>query len=130
MIYRFEKLQVWQLAHSLVLSVYRTTKSYPPSERFDLTAQIRRAAAAIPTNLSEGGARGHRREYLQFCFIARGSGAELRYLLRLSFDLGYISSAEFDTLNEHLENVMRMLNGLIRSLRRNQHANGSAVSKP
>lgn len=130
MIYRFEKLQVWQLAHELVLGVYRATKTFPPAERFELTAQIRRAAAAIPTNLSEGGARGHRREYLQFCYIARGSGAELRYLLRLALDLGYLSSSEADSLNRQVENVMRMLNGLIRSLRRNQYADERAVSKP
>ncbi len=117
MIHRFEDLQVWQVSHALVLSVYQATRRFPSEERFGLTSQIRRAAAAIPTNLAEGGARGHRREYLQYCYVARGSAAELRYLLRLTLVLGYLPQNEFSDFEAQTVRVVQMVNGLIRSLR-------------
>ncbi len=117
MIDRFEKLEVLKSAHQLVLGIYRASSRFPSDERFGLVSQIRRSAVAIPTNIIEGGARGHRKEYLNFCSIARGSAAELRYLLRIAFDLGYLRPQESTMLNSELEQVLRMLNGLIRALR-------------
>lgn len=74
-------LEVWKRSHQFTLDVYRATRGFPRDELYGLTAQLRRAAISIPANLAEGGARQSRREFLQFCYIARGSASEIAYLL-------------------------------------------------
>jgi len=112
----FDKLKVWELAHHLALDVYKLTANFPAVERYGLMSQIRRAAVAIPTNIAEGNARGSRREYLQYCHIARASVAEVEYLLRLCLDLGLIKANEYAALSERYGQVGRMLQGLINKL--------------
>jgi four helix bundle protein len=99
----FEDLKVWQLAHELALEIYHATDSFPAAERYGSTNQLRRAAVAIPSNIAEGNARHHRREYVQFCNIARGSLAEVKYLLRLSADLGYLAADRYEKLRNEYE---------------------------
>ena len=118
MISGFERLEVWRISHELALRTYEVTKSFPREERFGITAQLRRAALSIPTNLAEGNARKHPKEYLRFCDIARGSLAELRYLLRFARDLGLLSEEHFEELAKGYETVGRMLNALMNSIRR------------
>jgi four helix bundle protein len=112
----FTQLRVWQIAHELTLQIYKVTASFPITERYGLTTQLRRAATAVPTNIAEGNARGHRREYSQYCLIARGSIAEVEYLLRLSRDLGILRDNEYTTLIESYSEVGRMLQRLINKL--------------
>ena len=116
MVEGYEQLQVWERSHALALQVYKLTRNFPKSELYGLTAQLRRAVTAIPTNIAEGSARASRREYLQFCYIARGSLAEARYLLRLAHDLDYLSTSDFESTLEACDNIVRMLNGLMRFL--------------
>lgn len=112
----YESLEVWQLSHDLALKVYQVTSRFPDSEKYGLVSQIRRAAVAIPTNVVEGNARRHRREYVQFCHVARASAVEVRYLLRLSLDLGFLSREDFDVLDDGYDRVSKMLYGLTKSL--------------
>jgi len=70
----WRNLEVWQLAHELVLKVYEMAKRFPPEERFQLTDQLRRAAASIPTNIAEGKGRSSLKEYLQFLSILYSQG--------------------------------------------------------
>lgn len=95
MVAPFENLTVWQLAHDLALRVYKVTSTFPTQEQYGVVAQMRRAAVSIPANIAEGNARGSRADYLRFCHIARGSVAEMKYLLRLSQDLGLLSFEEY-----------------------------------
>jgi len=53
----FRGLRVWQESMLLVEDVYRLSRRFPADERFGLTAQIRRAAVSIPSNIGEGGRR-------------------------------------------------------------------------
>src|SRR5690625_964696 len=72
----FRKLHVWHLSHQLVLHLYETTRRFPDAERYGLTAQLRRSAISVPSNLAEGCGRGSNRDFARFIQIAFGSANE------------------------------------------------------
>ena len=109
------KLTAFQLADPLVLEIYKGTKSFPKEELFGLTAQMRRAAIAIASNIVEGCARHSEADYLHFLDMAYGSAQELRYQVSLAIRLGYMPTSS--ELMEQCVEVARVLNGLIQSLR-------------
>ncbi|HEX7807413.1 MAG TPA: four helix bundle protein [Thermoanaerobaculia bacterium] len=116
----FEDLIVWQRAMTLVQEIYGVTQTFPADERFGLTAQLRRAAVSIPSNIAEGHERQTTRDYIRFVSIAEGSLAEVRTQLRIGCDLGYCSiDAMSSTFNE-MKEIKRMLNALRRSLHERQ----------
>ena len=78
--------------------------------------QVRKAAVSIPTNLVEGNARRTTGEYVHFINIARGSAAELTYLVDLSAELGYLAGAAFKELNDRCEAVCRQLEALLQKM--------------
>jgi four helix bundle protein len=108
-------LESWQQALNLVKSVYSSTSTFPKSELYGLTSQMRRAAVSIPSNIAEGAARESTPEFLRFLYISRGSLAELETQLLISRDLGYIE--DVTQLLTDLERVSGLLNGLVRSLK-------------
>jgi four helix bundle protein len=95
----FRELKVWQKSHELTLLMYRMTESFPKTELFGLTSQIRRCSASVPANIAEGCGRLGNSELHRFLQMACGSASELEYHLLLGKDLGYISSR--DHLNAH-----------------------------
>ena len=113
----FQNLKVWQVAHKLVLEIYNITKQFPDNERFRLTDQICRSAISIAANIAEGKGRNTLKEYIQFLYNARGSLEETKYHLILSKDLGYINENKFKELIAGYDQVGKMLNGLINSLK-------------
>lgn len=109
-------MTVWQKAHELVLEIYRDSSRFPTDERFGLTAQLRRAAASIASNIAEGCGRGTNKDFARFLGIAAGSASEVEYQILLARDLGYLSDEDFDPLNAGVNEVKRMLNSFIQSL--------------
>jgi len=99
-----------------VLDLYTATSSFPRTELFGLTSQLRRAAASIPANLAEGGGRLHRNEYRHFVGIAKGSAAEVGYHLLLARDLGYLAPDDYRRLRHLLDQIGRMLTRLAQAL--------------
>jgi four helix bundle protein len=85
----FRYLIVWQKAHEFVLSVYRHSESYPKSELYGLTSQMRRAAVSVPANIAEGFKKKTRPDKAKYLNIAQGSIEACRYYLILAKDLGY-----------------------------------------
>ncbi len=114
----WKELDVWKIAHGLVLDVYQTTVSFPRSESYGITDQLRRAAYSVPANIVEGQSRNTTKEYVQFLYNSRGSTEEVRYFLLLSRDPGYLKQAPYEELEQGYERVSRLLNGLIKSLKR------------
>lgn len=110
------KLKVFSMADELVVEVYRRTTDFPVEERYGLQAQLRRAAVSVPTNIVEGCARRTTRDYVQFLVIALGSASEIRYLLGLARRLEILSSSAHDALEPAYDELVRALEGLIRSL--------------
>jgi len=110
-----KKLRAFELADTLVVDVYKTTRKFPRDELYGLTSQIRRAAVSVPANIVEGCARSTEKEYLQFLNIAYGSLAEVGYLLELALKLGYLEEAPFRQLNDLYLEAARTLFGLVKS---------------
>lgn len=84
---RFRNLEVWTEAVELARAVYRLTVEFPPDERFGLTAQLRRAAVSVPSNIAEGSVRHSRRDFCRFLEVALGSLAEIETQLEIAQDM-------------------------------------------
>ncbi len=112
------KLRAFELADQLALAVYQTTKTFPKDEMFGMTSQIRRAAVSVPSNIVEGCARNSNADFLRFLDIAFGSGRELEYQLSLATRLEYINQSESQKLDVIVNELMKVLSGLIKSQRR------------
>lgn len=115
---RYRHLEVWKVAYRLALRVYHVTSRFPAEEKYGLAQQIRRAAVSVFSNIAEGHARGSRREYLQSSTISRGSQSEVRSLLMLSKDLGFLKPEDWQEMDEAYGRVGQMLNKLVSALRR------------
>ena len=112
----FKELDVWRKAIDVVTDVYRISSGFPESEKFGLTNQIRRAAVSIPSNIAEGSARHHSKDFIHFLRIADGSAAEVETQLIVAKNLGFVESNE--NLTDELITIRKMLAGLIKSLRK------------
>jgi four helix bundle protein len=113
---KYEDLKVWEKAHDLTLMVYASTSSFPRSEVYGLTSQMRRSSSSIPANIAEGCGRGSDTELVRFLKISQGSAAELHYQLRLARDLGFLTNETHDRLSQDTLEVQRMLASLMQSL--------------
>jgi four helix bundle protein len=109
-------LIVWQKSIDLVVLVYELTDKFSKSEQYGLTSQMRRAAVSIPSNIAEGYTRKHRKEYLQFLSVSDASASELETQLIIAKRLGFADEKNIEVVQVKLDEVMRMLNGLIVSL--------------
>jgi len=99
----------------LVRDVYALTRTFPKDEMFGLTAQMRRAAVSIPSNIAEGAARVGEREFAQFLNVARGSLSELETQLLIAADLGYLKSDA--SIFAAIDRVSRLITGLHKTVR-------------
>lgn len=117
----YKNIKAYQFADDLVIEVYKVTKDFPKEELYGLTSQLRRAAVSIPTNIAEGASRQHKRDYLQFLYVARGSSAETEYLLHLANRLGFLSDDEFDKIDKIKQESAKTLFGLINSVEKEVH---------
>ena len=115
---KFEKLDAYQEAHLFVVLIYKLTGTFPKDESFGLISQIRRASVSVAANIVEGNARNHKKEFIQFLYLSNGSLEEVKYYLILSKDLGYLSTSEYDDLQVRAEKISKMINGLIKYLRK------------
>lgn len=113
----YQELEVWQRAMTLVEEIYQLTKLFPSDERFGLMTQMRRSAVSIPSNIAEGKSRGTRKDYCRFIYTASGSAAELHTQIQIAIRLGYVTNENSKHVLSLLEEVNKMLNGLILKLR-------------
>jgi len=113
----YKELIVWQKSFQLSILIFKTTENFPRSELFGIVSQMRRAVVSIPSNIAEGYTRAHRLEYLQFLRTAFASGAELETQLLISKELKYLNEKSFTEINSLLEEVQKMLNKLIFTLK-------------
>ncbi len=112
----FRTLNAWKKAYELTLVVYQLSKKFPREELYGLSSQLQRAAVSVPANIAEGYERKHRKEYLQFLYIAKGSLGEVETYLLLTKDLGYLTDNEYCVVGSIREETSRIVKGLIKSL--------------
>ena len=111
------KLRAFELADEVALLTYQVTANFPKDELYGLTAQMRRAAVSVPSNIVEGCARSSQADYLRFLFIAFGSLRELHYQLGLSKRLGFLNEQDIPAVEETIVETEKVLNGLIGALK-------------
>ena len=114
---RFEDLECWQEARTLVREIYKVTKKKDFSKDFRLVGQIQGAAISVMANIPEGFIRKSDKEFLQFLFIAMSSAAEVQSHLYVAMDQNYINQDEFGHLYEQAGKTAKMISGLIKYLR-------------
>ena len=112
----FKDLIVWQKAVVLVTDIYAVTKLFPADERFGIVSQLNRAAVSVPANIAEGWGRKSSKNYLQFLRNSRGSLMEIETLLVISRNLNFLSSEKYIQLSGKVEEVGKILHGLIKSI--------------
>jgi four helix bundle protein len=112
----YKDLLVWQKGMDLAEAIYRLTESLPVCEQWGLTAQMRRAAISIPSNIAEGYGRQSTGHYKQFLSIARGSLLELETQVYLCIRLGYFRESEAEDILYRSLELNKMLSSLIRKV--------------
>lgn len=110
--FSFENLKVWQDSRKLVSSVYRLIEKFPPSEKFALSDQLRRAVISVPSNIAEGSGRFSNKEKIRFIEISYGSLMEVYCQLILAYDLQYISKEELESESQKINEISKMLKAL------------------
>ncbi len=114
---RFEDIVAWQKARILVKEIYLASGQGILARDFDFRRQIRRSATSIMANIAEGQGRRSDKDFAHFLNISLGSVAETKSHLYLALDLAYIDQEFFDITYEKLDEVGRMVFGLVSHLR-------------
>ena len=117
MVKNYKDLLVWQKAMDLTVEVYRLVKFLPREETYALSDQMRRAVVSIPSNIAEGHGRNSTKEYIKFLSVARGSQTELETQLQICVRLKYLSEDEALLALNLCDELNKMLNALMNSLR-------------
>ena len=116
-----EKLEVWKRGIDICVDVYRITDTFPQSEKFGLSAQMRRAAVSVPSNIAEGAGGGSIPLYIRSLNISRGSLAELDTQLEISSRLKFIDDEDYESMSEKTAIAGKMITNLIKALRKKQN---------
>jgi four helix bundle protein len=114
-IHSFTQLRSWQMAREFAVTVYRLTESFPPSEQFGLTSQMRRASVSVAANIAEGFSRSTARDKSHFYSMALGSLTETVSNAYIASDLRYVKTLELSAMISQMTDLHKMINGLMKS---------------
>lgn len=121
-------LTVWKEAVELSVACYEVTKKFPQGKQFALASQMRRAAISIASNIAEGAARAGSKEFVQFLYITLGSASELDTQIEIAKRIGLGRLSDLEKLQSQLNAISRMLQGLIRSVKRKNPKTRSPIT--
>lgn len=122
----FRSLLVYQKARELVNEICRLSDRFPPSERYESTSQIRRAATSIAANIAEGNGQCYPSKELTFINTAIGSLSETRYWLEFAYDQDFVPQAEYERLDALCIEITKMLYGYMRRVKQVIDSGGAA----
>lgn len=120
----YKDLRVWQKGIEIADKIYSVTENFPKTEIYCLTAQMRKASISIPSNIAEGFARHHIKEYKQFLYVSLGSCAELDTQITIAHRRNYITKKKMEELAEEINHESRMISSMINKLYGQQAASG------
>ncbi|PAU93179.1 four helix bundle protein [Aliifodinibius salipaludis] len=110
--FSFEKLDVWQKSKDFTVKIYQITSEFPPTEKFGLVTQLRRASISVSSNLAEGSSRTSNKDQARFYIMAYSSAVEILNQLIISKDLDFLSEEVYKELRSEIEHVTSMINRL------------------
>ena len=123
-VFRFQKLEIYNLALGLVKDSYLLTRTFPVEERFALVPQMNRAVVSVPSNIAEGISRGTRKDQIHFLNISYGSLMELACQSDISCMLGYITETQRKELSAKINNLAVKINNFVGFIRKELKENG------
>jgi four helix bundle protein len=123
----YKDLIAWQKGMQLVMAIYDATDGFPAHEMYGLVSQLRRAAVSVPSNIAEGKAHYSNRDFVRFLRHSRGSLAEIETQVLIAEQRKYVSGEQAKQLAEQLDELGRVLSGLINSLQDHEGARGSGL---
>jgi len=107
--HRFKELEIWKRSRLFCSEIYKITAGFSESEKFGLTNQLRRASVSLPSNIAEGSSRQSNKDFSRFLEITLGSAYEMETQLLIAFDLKFISEKELETINNELQEIVKMI---------------------
>ena len=110
MITSYKELEIYNRSYQIALSIHELTRTFPETEKYDLTSQIRRASKSISTNIAEGFGRKSKEEFKRFLKISLGSCNEIQVHLDFCKDLKYITEKEYEKLYKESIEIGKMIN--------------------
>jgi four helix bundle protein len=111
---KFEDLVTWQKSQDIAVVIY---EKFRESRDFGFRDQICRAVVSISNNIAEGFERKGKKEFKQYLHIALGSASEVKSMIYLAGRLKYITQSEQDVMLQNIDEVCRLVYGLIRSIK-------------
>ncbi|EKD56808.1 MAG: S23 ribosomal [uncultured bacterium] len=112
----FQDLEIYQLSVNLALDVYRFCDKIPQKEKYNIIDQLIRATSSIGANIAEGFGRYHKKEFIQYLYISRGSLMEVLHFLILSNRLGYLENNELSKFDDKIVTLGVKINNLINAI--------------
>jgi four helix bundle protein len=112
----YEDLHIWKRAIALAKKIYEKTRKFPREELYGLSSQLRRAAVSVPSNMAEGQARQHTKEFIQFLYQALGSLAEMDTQLIIAKEIGFLIAEDLEALRAEITEIRKMTSTLIQKL--------------
>ncbi len=113
----YKDLKIWQKGIDLVEIIYKITISFPKTEQYGLTSQIRRSSVSVPSNIAEGWGRGYNNNLLQFIKIARGSLYELETQIIIAYKVKLILKENFEIIQGQILVESKMINAFMATLK-------------
>jgi four helix bundle protein len=113
----FKNLIVWQKARELSKDIYKVCGKFPKFETYAARQQMIRAVTSIGANIAEGNGQLYKKRQISFFNNALGSASEIRHWLVTALDNGYISSEEYEKLEQQTVEIIKMTYGCIKKLR-------------
>nr|WP_298999040.1 four helix bundle protein [uncultured Allomuricauda sp.] len=115
--HRFKDLEIWKMSRIFCSDIYKTTSSFPETEKFGLVNQLRRASVSVPSDIAEGCSRKSNKDFSRFLEIAIGSLYEIETQLLISCDLGFLRKNKLDILLLNLSSIIKITSKFKSSLK-------------
>ena len=127
---RFEDLICWQKARVLVREIYSLTRHDHFSRDFRLRDQLRSAAVSVMSNIAEGFARFHKRDFIRFLDIAQSSAAEVSSLLYVVVDQNLVQQSDIQKIRQLTDDTRKVTLGLLRYVKKSIENDATVIKEP